>query len=392
MLQKVEELILDDQQVAQLGRTLLPLTDAYTLPPWCYTTEAFYQAEVREIFMKEWLGVGRTDEIANPGDYLCVDVAEEPVVVLRDKDGEVRAFSRACRHRGACVVEGRGNAKFFRCPFHGWTYDLRGNLIAARQMEETGDFDRSQWPLPEIRAEIWGGFIFINFDRDAAPLSPRLTGLAETFARYRFGELRATGVMSYWNECNWKLSCEQAMDMYHVPDTHYMPRAAARIGKTFGEEDPHGAWTVSYSPLEREYPYITGTNQNETLFPAIEGLNHFERTSFNLILIYPSTIIGVLPHGALTFYFYPVGVNRTNVTLNLYYTDAAFEIDGYEAHLHETQDGFITTNNQDMHSARITQIGMNSRLLNPGRFSYMERTTWELDRYVIRKVAGDRMT
>ena len=391
MLQKTDELILDDEQLEQLRRTLLPLAEAHTLPPWCYTTAAFYEAEVRKIFMREWLGVGRMEEVASPGDYLCVDIAGEPIVVLRDKDGAVRAFSRACRHRGACVVEGRGNAKFFRCPFHGWTYDLRGNLIAARQMEQTEDFDRSEWPLPEIRVEIWQGFIFINFDRDAAPLSPRLTGLDELFGRYRLSYLRETGTMAFWNESNWKLSCEQAMDMYHVPDTHFMPRSASRVATTFGEEDPNRNWTVSYSPLEREHPYITGTNQNETLFPAIEGLNHFERTSFNLFLIYPSTLIGVLPHGALTFYFYPVGPERTNVTLNLYYTQEAFEVDGYEQHLRETQEGFITTNNQDMHSARITQIGMNSRLLKPGRFAPLERTTWEVDKYVIRKVAGDQL-
>ena len=77
-------------QLEELECTLKPLADAHTLPPWCYTSEGFYAAEVREIFMKEWLGVGRVDEIPNPGDYLCADIAEEPIVVLRDKEGEIR--------------------------------------------------------------------------------------------------------------------------------------------------------------------------------------------------------------------------------------------------------------------------------------------------------------
>ena len=81
--------------------------------------------------------------------------------------------------------------------------------------------------MPEIRVEIWQGFLFINFDRDAAPLSPRLTGLDELFGRYRLSELRATGTMAFWNESNWKLSCEQAMDMYHVAG--YAFHAAVRI-------------------------------------------------------------------------------------------------------------------------------------------------------------------
>ena len=99
----------------------------------------------------------------NPGDYFSVDIVEEPIVVLRDKEGEVRAFSRTCRHRGACVVEGKGNARFFRCPFHGWTYDLRGNLIAARQMDQTSGFDQADWPLIALKTEVWGGLVFCQF-------------------------------------------------------------------------------------------------------------------------------------------------------------------------------------------------------------------------------------
>ena len=97
--------------------------------------------------MKGWIAITRLEDLPQPGDYLCAEIAEEPIVVLRDKDGVVRAFSSTCRHRGACVVEGRGNARFFRCPFHGWTYDLRGNLIAARQMERTSNFETAGWSL-----------------------------------------------------------------------------------------------------------------------------------------------------------------------------------------------------------------------------------------------------
>ena len=379
--------LLEASERRQLEETLRPLADAGTLPPWCYTSPEFYETEVRGIFLKEWLGVGRVDEIAQPGDYLCASIVGEPIVVLRDKDGAVRAFSRACRHRGACVVEGRGNAKFFRCPFHGWTYDLGGQLIAARQMEDTTGFDRTDYPLPELRVEVWQGFIFVNFDTDAKPLSPHLGKLETTLERYRLEEMRATTPMPFWNQCNWKLACEQAMDMYHVPDTHFMPKAAKWTGRAFGEEDPSGLWTMMYTASrERVHPYVTGTNQIETPFPAIEGLSDTELGSFTLLLIYPSTIITVLPQGALTFFFYPHGPGRTDITLNLHFHAPAFEMDDFDRHLRDTQEGLIVTNNQDMHSAKLAQRGMQSKLLTPGRYSYLERTTWELDRYVARKV------
>jgi phenylpropionate dioxygenase-like ring-hydroxylating dioxygenase large terminal subunit len=194
--------------------------------------------------------------------------------------------------------------------------------------------------------------------------------------------------MSFWNQCNWKLSTEQAMDMYHVPDTHFMAKSASRVGKNFSHEGANDHWALSYSPLERMHPFITGTNQNETAFPAIEGLGEFELSTFNLLHIYPSTILGLLPHGALTFFIRPEGVGRTNVVLNLWFTEAGFAMDDYEEALRDAQEGLIVTNNQDMYAARLVRRGMKSHFLSPGRFSYLEQTTWALDRYVIKKVTG----
>ena len=388
----VNDLALTTTQIRQLADTMRPLAEAHTLPAWCYNSFGFYQAEVREIFMKGWIGITRLEDIPQPGDYVCAEIAEEPIVVLRDKDGAVRAFSSTCRHRGACVVEGRGNARFFRCPFHGWTYDLKGNLIAARQMEQTSDFEPANWSLPALKVEIWEGYIFINFDPDATPLAPRLGPIEERIKNYRLSELRATGAMSFWNQCNWKLSTEQAMDMYHVPDTHFMPQSANWTARSFVEQDPDGCWTMLYTASrDKVHPYVTGTNQVETPFPAIEGLSEAELGSFVLFIIYPCTIIGMLPQGALTFQMWPQGHHRTNVILNLLVSQTGVELESYDEALRETQEGFIVTNNQDMHSAKLTHKGMQSRVLTPGRFSHLERATWELDRYVINKVAAAQL-
>ena len=380
-------------QIAQLRDTVKPLCEAFTLPAWCYNSPEFYQGEVHNIFMTGWIGIARLEEIPQPGDYLCAEIADEPIMVLRDKDGVVRALSRTCRHRGACVIDGKGNTRFFRCPFHGWSYDLKGNLITARQMERTVDFDASEWSLPALKVEVWEGFIFVNFDRDAAPLTPRLGPIEKRIKNYRVSELRATGAMSFWNQCNWKLSTEQAMDMYHVADTHFMPQAANWTSRAFVEQDPADYWTMLYTESrDRVHPYVTGTNQVQTPFPAIDGLSEIELGSFVLFIIYPCTIIGVLPQGALTFQMWPQGHDRTNVILNILVTQEGLEIDDYDAALRESQEGFIVTNNQDMHSAKLTQKGMKSSVLTPGRFSHLERATWELDRYVIDKVAGTQLT
>ena len=379
---------LSEAELQQLRHTLRPVEEAETLPPWAYTSQDFYEAEVREIFMKEWIGVGRADEIPHPGDYLCADIAEEPIVVLRDEAGAVRAFSRACRHRGACVVEGRGNTETFVCPFHGWTYDLRGSLVGAPQMNRTQGFNREDFPLPAIRSEVWEGIIFVNFDLDAAPLAPRLVDLSKIFKNYRLSEMRATQAMSYWNQCNWKLSTEQGIDMYHVPDIHFAPKSRSWMGGTHGYEDPNGHWTTSFTELEMAFPHVTGTNAMASPFPAVPGLTDAELKGFNMFLIYPCTLIDPLPDSSLAVFFYPQGPARTNVVLNLYYPESTFKMPDFEKHVRDAQEGFIVTNNQDMNGARLTHRGMKSRLLNPGRFSYLERTTWELSKYVARRVAG----
>ena len=263
--------------------------------------------------------------------------------------------------------------------------------MGAPQMNRTASFNRSDWPLPKIRAEVWEGFIFINFDENADPLGPRLAGLSEVFKNYKMKDYRATKPMSFWNQCNWKLSAEQAIDMYHVPDIHFAPKSRSWMGGTVGHEDPNGRWTTSFTEMELPFPYLTGTNSMASPFPAVEGLTDEELKSFNMLLIYPNTLIDPMPDSALGVFFYPEGPGRTNVTLNLYYPEAAFKHPEFDKHLLDAQEGFIVTNNQDMVGARLTHRGMRSNLLKQGRFSYLERTTWELGKWVAKKVAGDQI-
>ena len=160
---------------------LKPLNEASTLPPDCYTSEEFFNLEVREIFSKEWVSVGRVDMVENVGDYFTIELLGEPLVVCRDEDGEVQCLSRVCRHRAAEVVEpGQGNTRRFQCRYHFWNYDLKGQLVGAPEMGEAVNFNKEKICLPKLRTEVWQGFIFVNFDADAEPLAPRLAPVPNT--------------------------------------------------------------------------------------------------------------------------------------------------------------------------------------------------------------------
>jgi len=200
-----------------------PLLEAETLPPECYTSEAFFKREIETIFMKVWNFIGRVDYIANSGDYYTLDFAGVPLVILRDDNGCVHAFVNSCRHRGAKVVTGSGTAKALKCGYHGWIYRTDGSLAACPGMANSVGFDKADYPLVAVKTETWGGFIFVNFDRESESLASYLGNLPETFDCYRFENMVCTRRNEYEVACNWKIYVENAMEAFHVPHVHRRP-------------------------------------------------------------------------------------------------------------------------------------------------------------------------
>ncbi len=179
-----------------------PLLEAETLPPWCYTSRDFYDREVERIFARCWNFMGRADRIPEPGDYFTVDFVGRPLIVVRGRDGEIRAFDNVCRHRGSTIMEGVGNCRVFVCPYHSWSYELDGRLRRAPEMDRTSGFDMSDWGLHPVRLETWGGFLFVNFDPGAGPLSAYLGDLPERLASHRLDDMVCTRLGEYDIVCN----------------------------------------------------------------------------------------------------------------------------------------------------------------------------------------------
>ena len=198
----------------------LPATEAETLPPWCYSSREWYQAEVERLHMKVWNFLGRTDRVAIPGDYFTTEYAGIPLIIVRGEDDQVRAFSNSCRHRGARVVDGEGNCSAFTCPYHGWTYLLDGTLRNAREMDDTVGFEFEDYGLIQVRLETWDGFIFVNFDDEAEGLLDYLGDAPEVLKSYNCGDLVCTRIKTHEVHCNWKIHIENAMEDYHVPNVH----------------------------------------------------------------------------------------------------------------------------------------------------------------------------
>jgi Rieske 2Fe-2S family protein len=193
-----------------------------------YTSPEVYQQEREKIWWGDWVCAGRTEEVANTGDYIVRDIAGESVFITRDQDGELHGFYNVCSHRGTKFVddiEGTGNVrKAFVCPYHAWTYDLAGRLIGTPNVKEDELFDRAAFPLHPVHVDSYAGFLFVNLETEPSrPLMDALTDGAESitvFERFKMDELRIGARIVYEVEANWKIVVENYNECLHCPQIH----------------------------------------------------------------------------------------------------------------------------------------------------------------------------
>ena len=194
---------------------------AWAMPGAFYTDPAVLGAELEHLFRRQWLCVGRVEEVARPGDFMAFDIVDEPVVVMRGADGRLRALSNVCRHRAMPLAAGKGNAgNGLLCPYHHWSYDTTGRLLSTPRLGSRADFPTANCRLPAFALEEWLGFIFVCLDAGAPPLAPVLAGLEERLRPYHFEQTQLRYVADEVWACNWKHLVENFMEGYHLSTLH----------------------------------------------------------------------------------------------------------------------------------------------------------------------------
>jgi len=199
-----------------------PLSEAHTIPaPW-YTDTRIADLELQNVFSRTWQAVGRMEQVEKPGQYVTATVAGEPVVVVRGSDNKLRAFFNVCRHHAMTVInEPCGHTAHLRCPYHGWTYSLDGELRGMTEFDGVCNFDRAQNGLVPIRVETWEKFVFVNLDPKAGSLADFLGALVKLAEPLGFADLKFVERRSYILDCNWKVYVDNFLDGgYHVPHMH----------------------------------------------------------------------------------------------------------------------------------------------------------------------------
>ncbi|MGW7824077.1 aromatic ring-hydroxylating oxygenase subunit alpha [Streptomyces puniciscabiei] len=360
-------------------------------PPQAYTSPAFYAFEVEAIWRREWVMVGRLEEIERPGDYFAIDVAGENLLVVRQEDGSVSAMSSVCRHRGMVIAEGRGTCdRAFICAYHGWAYNRAGRLLGAPQEPQRA---RQGIALPQVRTEVWKGFIFVNFDQDAAPLAPRLAPLEAVVAPYGLenlrGEFQADPDYKFEHHYpwNWKVYNDGQNECYHCDklhgDTPVMQNSDCN-SLTFGVTDPdNGVFEFTLRTHEID---VTLNHLGKTVFGAIPTLTEEQRWESHTLAIMPGVLLVLMSDSVIALAYAPTGpTTMRSKRHRLYPAEVVARPDFLERHRPEYQATREFVSQDDRAFERV-QLGLASNFAPRGPIANRERilvgtNRWLMDRY-----------
>jgi len=349
-----------------VSTTRLPESLIRTLPGSYYTDENIFALEQQQIFEQMWFCVARSGDLAGPGAFKAVEVGRESVLVTRSRGG-VRAFFNVCRHRGAqlCTEESGEVKRAFQCPYHAWTYDLDGKLIAAPNLTKMPDIDRDEYGLRKIAVREWLGYIWVNLSENPASFEDEVMravverlGDLESIGHYDVENLSVGRRIVYDVKANWKLIIENFMECYHCATIHpeltevlpefadgYAAQYYVGHGASFGEEIK--GFTVDGSEgLDR-----------------IPGVSDDQDRRYYAITIKPQVFINLVPDHVILHRMYPMAVDRTVVECDWLYLP------------HVVQSGkdvtasvelFHRVNQQDFDACERCQPTMNSRVYRDG--------------------------
>jgi len=360
-----------------------PLEKASALSPGIYLSQAIHALEQARIFAREWVSPGLAAEIPEPGDYLTFAVAGQPVVCVRGRDREVRTFANVCRHRMMQLLDGRGRAGRIVCPYHAWTYDLAGKLIRAPEMDRSEGFDAGDICLPEIRTEIWQGWIYVTLDDGAEPVASRLADLEPVVGRYRMAGYVPVLHQDHVWDTNWKLLTENFMESYHLPMAHR---------KTVG------AW---FTPDDNRFPDKVFDNFTYQTFTKDETAKYGRAHPDNTVLedewrytsvmptVYPTHMYVLAPDHLWWLTLRPQGTGQVHVRFGAALAPEVMAgLDDADAFLKETEAFFDEVNDEDRFVVEGIFKGANAPLTRPGRLSWMERSIHDFQAWLARRLTG----
>lgn len=371
----------------------------HDIPVGRYTSDDFWELERQWLWPRVWVMAGRTESIPEPGDYFTFDDLGVPILVVRGNDGQVRAFYNTCQHRGAPVVRDRcGSARNLRCQYHGWTYDnSSGSLVSVPDERDFVGFCRDDRALMNVRCDVWQGWIFVNQDPSAAPLSEWFGPVLDELAQFDGDNLRTVCTRYEDIPCNWKVTAEAFLEVYHFRHIHsrngisaldnrgaamgLYPKGSSRMVTPFSKQ----AWQLRGMADWDDWQHFTDPG-----FVDIATVNDMVRSTSTAYSLFPNLITPVSSWGFPFLLFWPLD-RRTTRLFWIHYAPKDWEGDELPPHWQKRMDQFDQIMAEDSRNMAPMQRSLESPAMRGVVVNYQERRIWHLHEQIDRTIGIDRI-
>ena len=331
------------------------IATAATIPARLYNDPVYLELEQERIFGRTWQLAGRADQLAHSGSYAVVDVAGESVVLVRDGD-DLRGYHNICLHRAGPVATGCGTRQTLQCRYHGWTYNLKGELLRAPDMEGSAGFRPNEMRLLPVQVTAWGPLVFCNLDPKAPPLAHFLEDMPARAARFLAAEMQWVQRKEWTVECNWKVYVDNYLEGYHLPMVH--PGLHKEVDFDQYRVEPHRYWSLQHAPLRP----VQGSGEGRRYRPAGPG------DDAQYYWLFPNAMLNVYQGQLQTNLVLPMGHERTRVVFEWYSVTPPAEVaaDPQWTKLVAFSDEI---QEEDIAICEAVQRNLRSRVYERGRYS-----------------------
>ena len=376
---------MEDTRIAVKPRDVMP-EGALTLPAAYYVDEAYFARELDALFRGMWICAGRTEDVAEPGDFVLRELPGDSIVIARDQGrggsaGALHAFHNVCRHRGTrlCTERAGRFPGSIQCPYHAWTYALDGRLVGAPHMDEVPHFRKEDFPLHRVHVGEWDGHLFINLSDSPPPLAEQLADLPSKFRPWGMADLRRGTRIVYDVKANWKLIVQNYNECLHCPNLH--PALNRLSHYLSGENEPLQS-TYMGGRMDLRPGIDTLSTDGTCPRERLPGLPADDRRRVYYYAIFPNMLLSLHPDYMMVHTLWPLSPGRTINVCEWHFHPDELRRPGFDAS--DAIEFWDVTNRQDWHVCELSQAGIASRAYTPGPYSNREDLLYAFDRLIVR--------
>ena len=371
------------------------IEQSHGLPNECYTSEKYTKLERKKLFEDKWVVIGIASSIPNKGDAKPFDLLEIPIIILRDKNNKIRVFHNVCSHRGYKILQESCKIKnLIRCPYHSWSYDTLGNLVATPHIggmnkHSCKKFDKSVSGLKEIRSYVWLDMIFININENEISFEEYIKPLSDRWEKFWPSKDRQLIVYSddygYFNldvKCNWKFAIENYCESYHLPWVHPGLNSYSKINDHYHIQGlPNrfaGQGTKVYNPRFK----------GKKKLPCFPNWPKEKENVAEYVALFPNVMLGIHKDHFYAYWLEPVDHKSTREHMEIYYVgEKAANSKQFKSLRKQNYKLWKAIQTEDMNIIEGMQEGRSSPAYNGGNFSpVMDNPTHHFHKWVVNNI------